>query len=580
MRFEQAAIIILLVVMLFIFAMDRFRMEVVALAGLAAGFALGLVPATGVFSGFSHPAVVTVVEILLIVQVLGRANLLDRIALRISTGIRSERGLILALCCLTATVSVFMNNIGALALALPIVLSVCRTTTLDPRLVLIPVSFSALLGGLCSAIGTPANLLVSQALRMETGEGFAFFDFAYAGVPVALVSMLAIVGWAPLALGRKHQTAEPDDRPGSRRVVAEALVTPGSRLAGVSIANLGAIVTATLHSAVRGEKHLFLKRSSTELKPGDILLLELDIADLEKAIAAGDLALPSFRTLEHADRAEAVIMPESTLVGSRIATLEIFESRGIRVVAVASQSHRIEGRLADLQLSIGDILFLAGDKEAIAEALSEAEAMPLSASRRLEPLPPAYFPLGAFAAGIALAAVGAIPTEIAFGLVALVLAAAGRLNLRTALAELNWPILIMLAAMIPLGQAVGTSGAADLVAQTLLAATPSREPVLLVAAVLVLALVITPFANNASTAIILAPIAVGIARSSSLPPEPFLIAVALGVSIDFLTPFGHHNNTLVMSIGNYRFADFPRVGLPVTIAAFAAATIIVAAWWL
>ncbi|TWG97027.1 Di- and tricarboxylate transporters [Mesorhizobium sp. J18] len=579
MTFDQALIVILLVCMLVIFALDRFRIELVALTGLAAGLVFGLVPMSEVFSGFANPAVVTVIEILLIVQVLGRANLLDRVAARISSGVRGDRGVLLVLCGLTGALSVFMNNIGALALMLPVVLSTCRMTGMKPRSALMPVSFAALLGGLCSLIGTPANLLVSQALQAETGRGFAFFDFAYAGVPVAIISILAIVAWIPLifASGRKTEAGE---EPASGRVVAEALIPAESRIAGAAIADVPNLTGGMLHAAIRDGKHLFLKRRSTKLMAGDTLLLELDLGAFERAIAAGDLALPSQTRLERADRAEAVIMPESTLVGSRIATLELFHARDIRVVAVASQSHRIEGRLNDLQLGIGDILFLAGDKDAIAEALEEAGLMLLSPLRRLETAAPAYFPLAVFAGGIGLTALGAIPPEIAFGLVVLVLAATGRLNLRTGLAELNWPILIMLAAMIPLGLAMDTTGAAQVMAESLLAAVPSHEPVSLIAMVLVLALIITPFANNASTAVVLAPIAIEIARSASLPPELFLIALALGISIDFLTPFGHHNNTIVMSVGNYSFIDFLKAGFPITIVAVLAAIAAVMAAWL
>jgi len=521
MNFDQALIVILLVVMLIVFALDRIRIEVVALTGLAAGVIFGLVPMSEAFSGFANPAVITVIEILLIVQVLGRANLLDRVAARISSAMRSERGVLLLLCGLTAALSVFMNNIGALALMLPIVLSTCRMSGMEPRTALMPVSFAALLGGLCSLIGTPANLIVSQALQAETGKGFAFFDFAYAGVPVAVVSILAIVAWVPLVLGSGRKGETEDPTPVSGRVVAEALVPAGSRIAGAAIADVPAITGGVLHAAVRDGRQLFLRRTSTELMAGDTLLIELELSAFEKAIAAGDLALPSQTRLEQADRAEAVIMPESTLVGSRVATLELFHSRDIRVVAVASQSHRIEGRLADLQLGIGDILFLAGDKEAIAEALQEAGLMLLSPSRRLETAAPAYFPLAVFAGGVGLTAFAAVPPEIAFGLVVLVLAATRRLNLRTGLAELNWPILIMLAAMIPLGLAMDTTGAAQVMAEGLLATVPSHEAIPLIAMVLVLALVITPFANNASTAVVLAPIAIEIARSASLPPEPF-----------------------------------------------------------
>ena len=161
----------------------------------------------------------------------------------------------------------------------------------------------------------------------------------------------------------------------------------------------------------------------------------------------------------------------------------------------------------------------------------------------------------------------------------LTLALAGWLNLREGLADLPWPVLIMLAAMIPLGEAVETTGTAQLMAEGLLSVLPSAE-IYLVASVLLLAIIITPFVNNASTAIVLGPIAIGIAQSTGLPPEPFLLAIALGVSIDFLTPFGHHNNMIVMSLGGYRFTDFIRLGTPVTLAAALIGVVALISFWL
>ncbi|QRM53704.1 SLC13 family permease [Sinorhizobium sp. BG8] len=225
--FEQIAIIALLVTVLFIFSLDRFRIELVACVGLATGFALGLVPANAVFSGFSNPAVVTVVEILLIVHVLGRADALHPFARRFFAVVRSEAALIASLCLLAAFVSVFMNNIGALALVMPVVLEAGRSTGLGERKLLLPVSYATLLGGTCSLIGTPANLLVSDALRDVTGSGFYFFDFAYAGVPVALSGLAVIIAWVPRMFEAKEVRLALSA--GGRRRMMTELDIPGAR---------------------------------------------------------------------------------------------------------------------------------------------------------------------------------------------------------------------------------------------------------------------------------------------------------------------------------------------------------------
>ncbi len=577
MSFEQAAILILLTSMLIVFALDRFRMELVAVGGLGLGVALGLVGPAEAFTGFSNPAFVTVVEILLIVQVLGRSGILDPLAKSVSSVASTETGILAMLCVVTASLSVFMNNIGALALMIPVVTSVCRVNGIDSRRVLMPVSFAALLGGLCSVIGTPANLIVSNQLAAATGRGFAFFDFAWVGVPAALAGILALLVWPRRVLGRDPVVRGRLPPQSLRNVVSEVQVPLGSPLVGLPVAEAG----LTIHAMRRGGANLLHQRSGTAIEAGDVLLVETSLPHLESLLVDAAASLPHVvADSAGAQRVEAVIMPESTLVGSRIGTLDLLHSRGIGVVAVATQNPRIEGSLADLRLTIGDVLYLIGDQAAIDEAIDEADILPLWPKPEREAAEIRWPPAFAFAGGIALAALGLAPPELAFGLVVIVLAGIGSLSLRKGLAELDWPILLMLATMIPLGEAVQTTGAATVLAGGLISVLPADSPLILAVAMMGIAIVITPFVNNASTAVVLGPIAIGLATASGVSPELLLIAVALGASVDFLTPIGHHNNTIVMGIAGYRFADFLRAGWPVTVAVMATATIALWIWWM
>lgn len=576
MSLEQAAILVLLVGMLTVFALDRIRMELVALGGLGFGVALGLVEPVNAFTGFSNPAFVTVVEILLIVQVLGRSGMLDPLARRIVEIASTETGVLAVLCAATACLSVFMNNIGALALMLPVVTSVCRLNGLDNRRVLMPVSFAALLGGLCSVIGTPANLIVSNQLAAATGRGFAFFDFVWVGVPAAVAGILVILVWPRRVLGQ-HAAGRGRLPPQAfRKVVSEVRVPMGSRLVGTRVAEAG----LTIHGMRRAGVNLLHQRRETSIEAGDILLVETNLPQLESMLADRSVVLPNAASGSAVrQRVEAVIMPESTLVGSRIETLDLLHSRGIDVVAVAPQTPRIEGSLADLQLSIGDVLYLSGDQTAIDEAVDETDILPLWPKPDGDAAAIRWPPAIAFAAGIGLAAFGLAPPQLAFGLIVIILVGLGNLNLRKGLAELDWPILLMLAAMIPLGEAVQTTGAAVILADSLVAVLPSHSPLIMSAAMMGIAIVITPFVNNASTAVVLGPIALGMAAASGVSPEPLLIAVALGASVDFLTPIGHHNNTVVMGLAGYRFGEFLKAGWPVTIVVMATATVALWVWW-
>lgn len=579
LAFDQVAIVGLLAAMFVAFATERFRTELVAIAGVAVAFLLGLVPAGDIFSGYSSSAVVTVVEVLIIVQVLGRSRVLDPATRFILRFAHSDMAVIAALSALAASVSVFMNNIGALALVLPMVFQVAASTGMSQRKLLLPVSYATLLGGTCSLIGTPANLIVSAANRDITGEPLGFFDFAYAGVPATIMGLVILVLWVPRVLGEARDDA-PAGEYGGRRILSEFRICDGSEWTGRRLTDIESDFGLSLHTVVRDGRYLFARRSDIVLLSGDVVLINGELGRIAKMIDTGALA---YADRDHDDGTpllEAVVMPESTLVGSSIQTLEVFRARGISVVGIATQSARIEGRLVDQRISIGDILYLRGDQRDVAAALREAESLQLWPSAERWKAPPSLLSLGVFALGVLLAALELVPTEMAFGLVILVLLAMRQLNLRAALADINWPIIIMLASMMPLAAAVETTGAAASIARWLASVMPSDAPVAAVGLMLASAFLLTPFINNASSALVLVPVAVEMARHFNCPVEALLFAVAIGVSVDFLTPFGHHNNTIAMGIAGYRFSDFPRAGWPVSCAVLLVAFFAITVVWL
>ncbi|NNU69981.1 SLC13 family permease [Rhizobium sp. WYCCWR 11152] len=581
MSFEQASLLILLLAMLILFSLDRIRIEVVSIAGLLVGHALGLYPAEQIFTGFASPVVITVVEILLIVQVLARARLFDSLAARFAAARPSGFKVIAGTSALAGFMSIFMNNIGAFAITLPVALRLGTVLTIPRRQLVMPVSFAALLGGLVSLIGTPANLLVSDALAKATGTGFHFFDFAYVGLPVAIAGILLI------AFRVQRLFPEPDETPvkispATRGIVVERRIPDVSPLIGVRLSDCPASFGIKPHALIRGDSFVFGPLDQSVIEPGDVLL-----AEGADAVFAGLAATQALIADAHPHglqpdftRVEAVVMPESTLVGSRVRSLEVFHRRGIAVTALSMRAPRIEGRFLDLQLSIGDILTLEGPRIAIGEALEESECLPLASTAPSEPAPLlSWRPFALFACGVAASAAGLRP-DIAFAGVVLVLALLNHLNIRQAMADLNWPIIIMLAAMIPIGQAVASTGAAETIAGWLSLVAPITHPLFGIALILFLAMALTPFVNNATVAIVLTPIALEFARAGRHAPDAYLIAVAAGASLDFLTPFGHHNNTLAMGIGGYRFSDFLRVGWPLAVTSYGLALLLTGLFWL
>jgi di/tricarboxylate transporter len=580
MSFEQASLLILLLAMLILFSLDRIHIEVVSIAGLLGGYALGLYPADQIFTGFASPVVITVIEILLIVQVLARARLFDSLAARFAAARPSRFKVIASTSSLAGFMSIFMNNIGAFAITLPVALRLGTVLTIPRRQLVMPLSFAALLGGLVSLIGTPANLLVSDALTKTTGTGFRFFDFAYVGLPVAIAGILL------MAFRVQHLFPEPDEipaaiSPAARRIVVERRIPDVSPLIGARLSDCPARFAIKPYVLIRDDNFSFGPLDQLVIEPGDVLLAEgadATFADLAatQALTADAHALglqPDFT------RIEAVVMPESTLVGSRVRSLEVFHSRGVAVTALSMRAPRIEGRFLDLQLSIGDILTLEGPRAAIAEALEESECLPLASTAPAEPALLSWRPFALFACGVAASAAGLRP-DVAFAGVVLALALLNHLNIRQAMADLNWPIIIMLAAMIPIGQAVASTGAAETIAGWLSLVVPITHPLIGIALILFLAMALTPFVNNATVAIVLTPIALEFARAGRHAPDAYLIAVAAGASLDFLTPFGHHNNTLAMGIGGYRFGDFLRAGWPLAVTSYGLALLLTALFWL
>jgi di/tricarboxylate transporter len=575
MTFEQASLLILLIAMLVLFLLDRFRVELVAISGLLAGYALGLYPADAVFAGFASPVVITVVEILLVVQVLARTRFFDRLSTTLAgLGMRST-GIIAILSGATGFISIFMNNIGAFSISLPVALRISAVTAIPKRQLIMPISFAALLGGLVSLIGTPANLLVSNALAGTTGTGFHLFDFAYVGLPVALAGILLTAWLAPRLFPQTEDDDAAAPQPQRRRMVAERRVPSASPLIGASLSQLPKRFALQPHALLRNGAFVFGAADKCIVEPGDLLLVETDDTIFAELAAAGALE-PDHRPID-ASRVEAVVMPESTLVGSRLRSLEVFASRGVVISALSMRSPRIEGRFEDLQLSIGDVLVLEGDRAEIAEALEECECLPLASPPAPLAFSLSWQPFAIFAFGVAATAF--LEPDIALAGVVLVLALFNYLNIRQAMADLNWPVIIMLAAMIPIGSAVGTSGAAEVIASALGLIIPVAQPLAGIAVVLFLAVALTPFVNNATVAIILSPVALEFAAAGHHAPQAYLLAVALGASLDFLTPFGHHNNTLAMGIGSYRFADFIKAGVPVTLLSYFLSLLLLYVLW-
>jgi di/tricarboxylate transporter len=567
MTWQQSALLLVLAGTMAAFVWDRWRYDVVAITSLMACVLLGLIQPDAAFAGFSNPAVITVAAVLVISRALGRSGAIDALAGKLIGAGRSPFAHLAAFCVFGAALSGFMNNVAALALLLPVALSTARRHGYAPGFLLMPLSFAILLGGMMTLIGTPPNLLVSNFRAEATGAPFLLFDFAPTGVAlsVAGVAYLLLAGWRflPKGGGLPQQT----DAFEVGDYVTEARVVPASRLVGRKVGQFAAESGVAVLGVIRDGRQLFGRLRDSVLQINDILLMQADTASLERAIEADGLELVQ-RGARHPQPGsdelsllEAVVLPNAVVQGSSPSSLDLRQRYGVTLVAAARQGRRFEGRLRDATLSAGDVLLLEGEPAALRTTVADLGCLPL-ADRKLTLKPRRIaLPVGLFVAGIVLTASGLVPPAAAFTGVVLAMVLTRVIRPSQLYDAIDWPVIVLLGAMIPLGTALEDTGAAQLIGGSILMIAGEIGPILMLLVVLTMTMAITPVLNNPATVVIMAPIAISIAERMAVAPDGFLMAVAIGASCDFLTPFGHHNNTIIMGPGGYRFGDFWRVGL-------------------
>ena len=568
MTWEQGAILVVLAGTLAVFVWDRWRYDVVAITSLMACVLLRVIDPEAAFAGFSNPAVITVAAVLVISRALARSGAVDALAGKLIGAGSSPFAHVAVLSVLGAALSGFMNNVAALALVMPVALSTARRHGYPSGLLLMPLSFATLLGGMTTLIGTPPNLLISGFRAEATGQRFLLFDFAPTGlaISVAGVLYLVLVGWRLLPASRSPPGRQ-EDAFDVHDYVTEAHVAPSARVIGLAVESFETTRNVTVLGVVRGGQRLFGRWRQALLQAGDILLLQADTLTLGRTIEEDRLELvergkrtvppdgaePSF--------VEAVVLPNALVQGSSPLSLDLRRRYGINLVAAARQGRRFEGRLRDATLSPGDVLLLEGEPGRLRAAIAELGCLPLE-DRKLafEPRRIAL-PVSLFALGIAVAASGLLPAAAAFTGVVVAMLLLRVIRPAQVYESIDWPVIVLLGAMIPLGDALQDTGAARLIGGSILIIAGGVGPFVMLAVVLSMTMAITPVLNNAATVVIMAPIVISIAARMGVAPDAFLIAVAIGASCDFLTPFGHHNNTIIMGPGGYRFGDYWRVGL-------------------
>jgi di/tricarboxylate transporter len=585
---DQAITFAILTGMTVLFVWDRIRYDLTALIALLTAIVAGIVPLDRAFSGFSDQVVIIVAAALIISAGVGKSGVIARAIRTAEPYMQTPTSQVTVLASSVAVLSSFVKNIGALAIFLPVALQIARRSGTSPSTLLMPMAFGSLIGGLVTLVGTSPNILVSRVREEILGRPFAMFDFAPVGLGILAAGLAFLsVGWRLLPSGRDTQAA-PEDAFTVDAYVIEAIVPETSAFADRTVATLEALANGgvSVIAIIREQEHRYVPAGHWWIFAGDVLVLHGDAHALrELAEEAGLEVIGTAKTRGNdvsADLSivEAVVMADSVLVEYSPAELRLRDRFGVNLIAISRPGEPSTARLDRTPLRVGDVLILQGSTQGTPDILKDLGCLPLvdratgfGSSRK------DYLPLAILGLAILVIAAKLVPVSAAFFAAAVLLVLTGVLSLKEAYEALNPPILVLLACLIPVSDAISSTGAADIVAGGLSVVGSTLPAAGAVALVMVSAMALTPFLNNAATVLIMAPIAASVSRTLGLNPDPFLMAVAIGAACDFLTPIGHQCNTLVMGPGGYRFGDYWKLGLPLSIIVVCVGTLLIPVFW-
>ncbi|ODP37133.1 SLC13 family permease [Sphingomonas turrisvirgatae] len=573
MTTPQYLSIAVLVGMMALFLWGRFRYDLVAVMALLAAVAVGIVAPDKAFTGFSDDIVIIVGSALILSGAVQRSGVIESVMTRLQRRVTRVRSQLLLLSASVGFASALVKNIGALAMLMPAAFQMAKKSNASPSAFLMPMAFASLLGGLITLIGTSPNIIVSRVREEMTGQPFGMFDYAPVGLGLTLLGLVFLrFGYRLLPLDRRAaptmgEALDVND------YSTEAKLVQGSAPVGESIAAFLARHerAVTISAVLRGDMQV-MALPSAALREGDVLMLGGTPENLERVIArdrldfVGTSETPPSADGDEVGVIEAVIAARSEMVGRTADSLLLRQRFGVNLIAVSRQGERIVRRLPDVVFRAGDVIVLQGPLGIIPEALNELGALPLAERKlRLGSARKGLLPLAILAAAMIATASGLVPVAIAFFAAAALVMLTGALPVREAYSHVEWPILIMLGALIPVSDSLRTTGVTEIIG-TWLSATAATLPSWgAVALILAAAMAVTPFLNNAATVLVMAPIAATFASDLGYRPEAFLMATAVGAGCDFLTPIGHQCNTLVMGAGGYRFGDYARLGAPLSL---------------
>jgi di/tricarboxylate transporter len=563
-----------LAAMMALFLWGRFRYDVTAILALLAALALGIVKPKDAFSGFSDDIVIIVGSALVISGAVQRSGLIESALALIAGRVTRVRSQLIVLTASVGITSALVKNVGALAMLMPAAFQMAKKNDTSPSVFLMPMSFASLMGGLMTLVGTSPNIIVSRVREEMTGQPFRMFDYFPTGFGLLVLGLIFLRFGYRLLPRDRRAAATLGEAIDISAYVTEARIAAGSNAIDetVRIFTERHEKEVRLTGLIRRGKRT-VPRAGTRLCEDDVLILEGEPDVLERVIARDKFELaghhrdvPEESKDDDVGVSEAVIGTNSVLIGKTAKRLHLQQRYGVNLIAVSRQGKRLTQKLGETVLVAGDVIVLQGPLPLLPERLRDLGALPLAErSIRLGSSGRGWLPIIILAVAMAATASGYVPVAVAFFAAAGLVIASGALPVREAYDHVEWPILIMLGALIPVSDSLRTTGASQIIATWLAHVAATLPAWGAVALILVAAMAVTPFLNNAATVLVMAPIAAVFAHDLGYRPEAFLIATAMGAGCDFLTPIGHQCNTLVFGPGGYRFSDYARLGAPLSL---------------
>ncbi len=552
----------------------RWRYDLVAFVALLVALLTGVVPKEQAFSGFGHPATVIIALVLIISRGLSNSGAIELAARYLVDASRKLATHITIMSGLAAALSALMNNVAALALLMPVDIQAAKKAVRSPSLSLMPLSFASILGGMITLIGTPPNIIIAEFRGDALGEPYRMFDFAPVGLACAVVGVayVALIGWR--LLPRERKTADAGKELFDLAdYIAEVRVPEGSAIIGKRVRELDALAAKSNVEIVglsrRGRRMPGLARIA-EIKAGDVLVIEASPESLEEALGALGLEYVGRGEGQLGDDdlllTEVVVQETSRLAARSARSLRLLYRYRVELVGVSRQGRRFRENVRQLTLQPGDVLLLLGSEERLGDITGRLGLLPLAdRGQRVIQRDKTWWAVGIFATAIVVASFGWVYLPIALGCATALYVLLNIVPIRDVYTSVEWPVIVLLGAMIPIGGALQSTGGTALIAGGIVDLSTGYSPVVVLTLLIIVTMTLSDVMNNAATAVIAAPIALEIATRLDVNPDPFLMGVAVAASCAFLTPIGHKNNTLIMGPGGYRFGDYWRMGLPLEI---------------